>query len=58
VISFQVFSENCLTASTLGNYISSSILGYGVSCQPDEREIFIAQFGMLCTKFGSVVYLC
>jgi hypothetical protein len=28
------------------------------ACQPDERAISIAQFGMLFTNFGSVVYLC
>jgi hypothetical protein len=28
------------------------------ACQPDERAIFIAQFGTLFTKFGPVVYLC
>jgi hypothetical protein len=27
LISFQVFPENCLTVSTFGNFISSSILG-------------------------------
>jgi hypothetical protein len=30
LISFHVFLENCLTVSTFGNFISSSILGDGV----------------------------